>query len=303
MDETKLNAIVERYRPDFAMAYGSGVFPQNGYSKTDRPMVDFVFGVSDPSSWHENNVSQNPKDYAASMRMLPPTVIVRIQKCGPGIFYNPFVKFEDWTIKYGVISLDVLKQDLTEWQTLYVAGRLHKPSKILKASPEIITAQGINLESALNSATLLLPEKFTRRELYETIASLSYLGDSRMHFAENRNKVSNIVDTNLKRFEEVYAEAISRAEWLVSLQDEQFAQDVARKTLEARLRSLPFNLRRNIPASTDIEDIYALAPELKRAIREITILPSIMQSLKGFLTAGPIGSARYLTAKLRKAWK
>lgn len=30
-------------------------------------------------------------------------------------------------IKYGVISMDQLKRDLREWDSLYVAGRLQKP--------------------------------------------------------------------------------------------------------------------------------------------------------------------------------
>ena len=40
-----------------AFAYGSGIFPQKGLyesgGKGKGPMLDFIFAVEDPSSWHE----------------------------------------------------------------------------------------------------------------------------------------------------------------------------------------------------------------------------------------------------------
>lgn len=42
--------------PEVVMAfgYGSGVFVQKDlYRGGERPQVDFVFGVEDPLSWHE----------------------------------------------------------------------------------------------------------------------------------------------------------------------------------------------------------------------------------------------------------
>ena len=40
-------------------------------------------------------------------------------------------------IKYGVISRADLEADLMNWTTLYLAGRLHKPVKILECDQDI----------------------------------------------------------------------------------------------------------------------------------------------------------------------
>ena len=37
------------------------------------------------------------------------------------------MKDQERPVKYGVISMGELVNDLKEWDSLYVAGRLHKP--------------------------------------------------------------------------------------------------------------------------------------------------------------------------------
>lgn len=102
-------------------------------------------------------------------------------------------------IKYGVVSMQALQRDLLTWDTLYLAGRLHKPVQVLGAHSAVETAQARNLEGAVRAALLLLPEKFTLRELLGTLCTLSYSGDVRMGFAEDSRKVERIVEgENLK---------------------------------------------------------------------------------------------------------
>ena len=40
-------------------------------------------------------------------------------------------KNKERPVKYGIIGLSELEKDLQEWDSLYVAGRLHKPVLIV----------------------------------------------------------------------------------------------------------------------------------------------------------------------------
>src|SRR5688572_9877207 len=98
-------------------------------------------------------------------------------------------------MKYGVISTQRFEQDLLQWDSLYIAGRLHKPVLRLRTATadasdrhcEILLHR--NLLSALRTSLLLLPETFTEFELFSMISSLSYDGDIRMGVGENPMKV------------------------------------------------------------------------------------------------------------------
>ena len=172
-------------------------------------MIDFIFGVSYTQHWHALNLQQH-RDHYSSIGSLGSSFVSNVQdKWGAGTYFNPYVTVNGTLIKYGVVNLDTLYKDLSEWDTLYLAGRLQKPVKILRDDPRIRLANQINLISAVRTALLLLPEKFTERELYNTIAGISYLGDPRMSLgAENLEKVSNIVQYQLPNFRKLYAPLI-----------------------------------------------------------------------------------------------
>ncbi|KAI1113425.1 mitochondrial matrix Mmp37 [Nemania sp. NC0429] len=212
----------------YAFAYGSGVFPQStGGTATDAEigavhpraplavqkaqngspkMIDFIFGVSHTQHWHSLNLTQHRDHYSALGSLGSGAVSYVQDKWGAGVYFNPYVTVEGIQIKYGVVSLDTLCRDLSEWNTLYLAGRLHKPVKILRDDPRVRLSNQINLLSALRTALLLLPPTFTEQELYGTIAGISYLGDPRMALpTENPKKVSNIVSHNMLNFRRLYA--------------------------------------------------------------------------------------------------
>lgn len=209
----------------YAFAYGSGVFTQSkksGVSSETSPhphapeavlkwqtggpkTLDFIFGVSYTQHWHSLNLTQH-RDHYSFLGSLGSSVVSRVQDSfGAGVYYNPYVVLNGMMLKYGVVNLDTLYEDLSEWRNLYLAGRLQKPVKILRDDPRIRLANQINLISALRTALLTLPTSFTEQELYTKIASLSYIGDPRFAFgAEKPDKVANIVDNQIVNFRKLY---------------------------------------------------------------------------------------------------
>ena len=77
-------------------------------------------------------------------------------------------------IKYGVVATSAMCTDLSDWSTLYVAGRLHKPvTHLMAPSPTLAAAQEANLDSAVAAALLLLPPSFSSIEFYKVICGIS----------------------------------------------------------------------------------------------------------------------------------
>lgn len=215
----------------YCFAYGSGVFPQDASTKTTTEaefrtvhphppealvkaqrggpkMIDFIFGVTHTQHWHSINMRQH-RDHYSGIASLGSGLVTRVQNWGAGVYFNPFVEMNGMLIKYGVTSIDNLVNDLSTWDSLYLAGRLQKPVKILRDHPRVRLANQHNLIAAVRTALLLLPADFTEAQLYATIAGLSYLGDPRMALpTENKSKVSNIVDNNIVHFRRLYAPLI-----------------------------------------------------------------------------------------------
>ncbi|KAF8390857.1 hypothetical protein HHK36_023156 [Tetracentron sinense] len=282
---------------EFCCAYGSALLPNNRDKTT---MVDYILGVSDPMRWHSE--------------------ITQIaDEIGVGVHFNPFVTWEDKMIKYGVVRMHDLVQDILNWERFYLSGRLQKPVVVVEVikvvgverfgsvptvgiqdrrtgpyirDPQNVEdllevdlkidrlmqlflrlmryrvalvlllflgtstigvsiqisrsmyatliqsmaalqaqAQGtphlhvllhllpvfvlvdnvdignlnsINLKAATSAALLLLPSEFTEEDLYAKICSLSYMGDLRMLFAEDKNKVKKIVQGQFNLFQIMY---------------------------------------------------------------------------------------------------
>ncbi|XP_050719022.1 phosphatidate cytidylyltransferase, mitochondrial-like isoform X2 [Eriocheir sinensis] len=285
-------------------------------------MMDFIVAVRDPQEWHQVNMAQNPKHYSA-LRFGGPHFIGRVQEnWGAKVYFNTLVPTHEGMIKYGVISHSSLVADLLDWDTLYVAGRLHKPVLLLhkeSEDEELHTALKLNLFSAVHTALLLLPELFSEEQLYITLAGLSYAGDFRMYVGEDQNKVKNIVGAQKHEFRSLYTPVLKELEEYVILDTlsgmgEQDTSPPARlyhlSMLPKRLQLMLIKEWNKDRRNRDLEDVLRAAAHdtdvedvIRKGIEDIVKVSSLTQSIKGILTAGALKSLRYSWSKVKKMWK
>lgn len=312
----------------YAFAYGSGVFEQDGYAQkegAEKPMLDFMFAVTHPAHFHSINMHQHPSHYPLYSRMLGSSYISKVQEISPGVWFNPYVTMNGVTIKYGVTTVDNLCADLLNWRTLYLAGRMHKPLRIIKDDARVRLTQQVNLTSAVRVALLTLPESFSETQLFETIAGISYTGDPRMLLpAENRGKVTNIVAKQGEQFRELYHRlvvALPGVHW--APHSSVLGQDGSAKARSAHLKKLPVELLGRVKqnyagkgVALDAKEFEGdepaywikvagdkdLASVVRTELAGIVRYPATVQSIKGIASAGVGKSLRYGAAKVSKWW-
>ena len=308
---------------DYSFGYGSGVFPQvssnpplSNLKGNQEPMVDLIFAVSDPSVWHEENLRLHKDHYAFLPNVLGNKFICWIQEMGAGVYFNPMVKMNcrsmQSLLKYGVISTSTLKSDLKEWDTLYIAGRMQKPTSIISAKDdEILEIQEkYNLRYALSAALLLIPAteqksdfKCPTSKIFESVTELSYIGDPRIKAgAEDPHKISKIVHSpgQFQRFQSMYTHEFSCLESMGLLSvgnngqhiEINFQDPSIRKELGSRLPSKFHNQK--------IKSNNFSVSSIRRSIGNIVSRPAQIQSAKGVLMAGVYKSILYAGAKVAK---
>ncbi|CAG8560203.1 5236_t:CDS:2, partial [Paraglomus brasilianum] len=299
----------------YALAYGSGVFPQKGYDSKSKPMIDFIFGVNYTQHWHSLNRNQH-RDHYSLVGSLGSRALASIQEnFGAGIYFNPFIEIDGMTIKYGVVSIDTICKDLLDWETLYVAGRMHKPVKILRDDARVRLANQVNLANALRTALLLLPKEFSEKQLYLAIS-----GDFRSVVGENPKKLENIVSDQMHHFRLLYGGLIDGMPNVGFVRYHKLQQDDSIRARSQLIQNLPRALRAKLKEEhrmalvkkgqalpSDNSELYrsiAAAPEYRQyivtALKETVRRPAITQSVKGILTAGLSKSIRYTSRKLGK---
>lgn len=309
--QEQLVEIIETFDADVSavVGYGSGILPQNGYDKDKEKQLDFIFLVEDTAKFHQQNIKQNPSHYSTRSQ----TLINLLQ--GNGIYFNPYILIKNKLTKYGVTSRRSAFMDLSEWSSLYFAGRLQKPVNYLKEDDMLKFLNQYNLKNAMTVAIFLMQtNQFTERQLYEQITSISYLGDFRMYIGgENPNKVKNIVSKQFQYFQKLYdpiLEYFVRRNYLIITDNDADRTFKTNLTTNARINlisSLPLRFRSQLyskyPESSvkEIARDEKLAENIKALISSTIIYSSIAQGLKGIFTAGLLKSIKYSLAKRRKS--
>mmetsp|Transcript_6013 Transcript_6013/g.15511 ORF Transcript_6013/g.15511 Transcript_6013/m.15511 type:complete len:352 (-) Transcript_6013:111-1166(-) len=324
---------------EFAAAYGSGVFKQFGSAAVSKAtkVIDYILAVEDAERWHAENARLNPRHYSSLARVLGGERTARLADgAGLGVHFNPYVQVEGKLCKYGVVSTRRLARDLEQWDHLYLAGRLHKPVRRLAATPAIERAMRINFRSAICAALLLLPEQFAKRDLYREICTLSYRGDVRMAFAEDKSKIENIVAGSEEELDRIYlgevegpcgamaglrrleggdgplawsqeeGSASSRAELLTHLPRSVLAELSGRVPASASACADPRRLGSPEARWSLAMDLARRREEMRGALRDTLAArvraASLRQAGYGFLTTDFGKSTHYLWQKLQKAF-
>lgn len=312
--------ILSKFPNDFSFcfAYGSGVKKQLGYAdgnNAKKPMIDLVFCVNNSLEWHRKNMQTNSSHYSA-VRMLGSSAVAKIQtQFGARVYCNTLIPLDDGsTIKYGVVTTNDLKSDLIDWRHLYLAGRLHKPIDVLyPPQSDIENAIATNFNNAVHVSLCLLPERFTYFDLFYTIANLSYAGDFRMIFGENKDKVRNIVAPQLADFRDLYTPILAQHSRYVTLpmnESGQLVQDKSEATTLYHLQHLPKTLQKEIfrreAAAADEQSLKRLSNEpnlpriVQKGVNQIVWSSSVSQSIKNIPTAGLSKAIRYSWKKVLK---
>jgi translocator assembly and maintenance protein 41 len=334
-NQSELQDILDEFPSDISLAfgYGSGVFAQSNHTvkESELPMIDLIFSTSNIKQWHDDNLKHNPDHYAVIPRTLGTGFVEMVNKWGAGVYFNPMVKVgsdRKRLVKYGVIHDETLKRDLREWNTMYIAGRLHKPTLPLYTTndDEILELQeGYNLKYAMSTALLLLSDKKDQihrqqidvTDIFESIASLSYIGDPRFAAgAEDPMKVKKLVHSvgQIDRFQTVYKHQYQSLEkmGIMSVNGsvvEMNLMDIStRKSLYERLpprlqsemKYLFDKAAPDLGTDSSPDNIEEISKILTKSIANIVAPPAKIQSMKGLLTAGVLKSAKYASAKLSK---
>ncbi|KAJ1673911.1 Mitochondrial translocator assembly and maintenance protein 41 [Spiromyces aspiralis] len=311
----------------YAIAYGSGAYKQAGYAKDAKPMIDLILGVSHPEHWHALNIQQHRDHYSGLASLGSGAVAFVEEKLGAGVYFNTHLEIGGLRVKYGVTSVKNLSEDLLNWKTLYLAGRMQKPTLVVRDDPFIRVCGQVNLANAVRVALLMLPKNFTETELFTTIAGISYTGDARMMVGgENPNKVQNIVAGQLPILRQSYASIIEGLPNLEYIANDVLQQDMTPEARAAMFRKLPRSMYESLvmqyrrsggqvpvgqigqsESQAEVEMTEAIVKDERipqfthKALESIISRPALTQSLKGILTAGVIKSYHYVMEKRRKA--
>lgn len=277
------------------IGYGSGVKNQEGYTDDIKRQIDLILTVNDIYEFHKLNFKKYPNIYSN----IGIKLIKHVNNIGTDINYVSNIDYKNNTYKIGVINKNDLSKDLIKWDNMYMAGRCQKPISTLKVRDKVKNEIIYNRLNALKIALLLNHNKtITEQELYETICSLSYIGDIRMTMhCENPDKIKNIVNGSKIEFREIYNEVNDN---LYDIKNNIISTNTDK--ILTSILDLPDSLLKYLHKHMDLNNINIdeLNNNIINYLKITNFKSSIAQPIKSIIINGTEKSLNYLKEKRKK---
>lgn len=287
------------HRPDSlgVYGYGSKVFNQYGnQANSSNSLIDVIFIVDDIKEWHSENMILNREDYSMLGRLHFNRNNIEKLKGKNRITYLSSVCDNGLYFKYGVIESKDFVRNLNEWDNIFVVGRFQKPVLEVKSDDNIKSSIDYNRRCALMIACLFCDEVTTIYEIYKKLCGLSYYGDFRMAFAENPNKVSNIVRGSFDTLKKIYP---LEEEYLSFMGDDRVY--ISHRMILDKVFELPdamLDFLREV--DTDFESLDLVRINIATFLMCKNREESKNQILEGVRTNGIVRSIPYALSKVKK---
>lgn len=277
------------------IGYGSGVKNQEGYTDDIKRQIDLILTVNDIYEFHKLNFKKYPNIYSN----IGIKLIKHVNNIGTDINYVSNIDYKNNTYKIGVINKNDLSKDLITWDNMYMAGRCQKPISTLKIRDKVKNEIIYNRLNALKIALLLNHNKtITEQELYETICSLSYIGDIRMTMhCENPDKIKNIVNGSKIEFREIYNEVNDN---LFDIKNNIISTNTDK--ILSSILDIPESLLKYLHKHMDLNNINIdeLNNNIINYLKITNFKSSIAQPIKSIIINGTEKSLNYLKEKRKK---
>ena len=277
------------------IGYGSGVKNQEGYTDDIKRQIDLILTVNDIYEFHKLNFKKYPNIYSN----IGIKLIKHVNNIGTDINYVSNIDYKNNTYKIGVINKNDLSKDLITWDNMYMAGRCQKPISTLKVRDKVKNEIIYNRLNALKIALLLNHNKtITEQELYETICSLSYIGDIRMTMhCENPDKIKNIVNGSKIEFREIYNEVNDN---LFDIKNNIISTNTDK--ILSSILDIPESLLKYLHKHMDLNNINIdeLNNNIINYLKITNFKSSIAQPIKSIIINGTEKSLNYLKEKRKK---
>ncbi|EGC35374.1 hypothetical protein DICPUDRAFT_152302 [Dictyostelium purpureum] len=315
----KIQELLKLFPPiKYGFAYGSGVVIQKGYNESNittpkdinnnnnnsnnnnhnddnnnnknnndddinnknDTMIDLIFAVENSSNWHQLNLIKNDSHYSF-LKVFGGWAISKYQKYGAKIYYNTLLEHNGIKFKYGVIEYRDLVDDLKNWRSLYVSGRMQKPIYNLPQSSEegLNEITKINEESNLRNAViasiLQLPETF--QNMNYIIEFVQFLTEAILDESIN-NDPSKLLQ---------FKSSITPHNQI------NLIMMLPKKVSSQLLKTIRKNIIQKKTNETVQTDVH-----LDKSLKKIVRYSSFIQTLRGVLTAGILKSLNYTRLKL-----